>query len=173
VRYRRGDHDQAERLYLLSIPQLESTLGSRHPGTVLARVGLASVYAAQSKLDEAERLCRDALPDLRQAFGVEHPAVASVLRNLGRIEFRRGSYAEAELNYRRALASLEVVAGKGQPELADTLSDYAVLLKKTRRVQEAKDVQALARQILSDHARGSRRDTVAIEELEAKAHEAR
>ena len=103
------------------LPNSKQRWDLKTPGAVLARVGLAAVYAKQLRLDEAERLCPAALPDLQQAFGARHPAVASGLRNLAAIDFRLRSYADAESNYRRAIAIQEAVLGKGHADLTETL----------------------------------------------------
>ena len=57
------------------------------------------------------------------------------------------SYAEAEPLYQRALAIYENALGPEHPYVATTLENYAALLRKTARVDEAERFEARAKAI--------------------------
>jgi hypothetical protein len=89
------------------------------------------------------------------------------VNKLAVIAFHRGAYGEAESLYSRALSIQSKAYPQGHPEFASTLSNYALMLKKTQRTQEAKQAEAQAKQMFSTHRSENQRRTVTIQELEA------
>ena len=69
------------------------------------------------------------------------------LNNLGALYVTQGNYAEAEPLYRRALAIIEKALGPEHPNLATSLENYAALLRKTGRADEAAEMEARAKAI--------------------------
>ncbi|MDA2913832.1 tetratricopeptide repeat protein [Acidobacteriia bacterium AH_259_A11_L15] len=64
----------------------------------------------------------------------------------------QGKYPEAEPLYQRALAIWEKALGPEHPFVAQGLENYAVLLRKTNRHAEAKELEARARAIRAKQA---------------------
>ncbi len=62
-------------------------------------------------------------------------------------------YAEAEPLYKRALAVFEKALGPDHPHVAQSLENYAALLRKTGRGDEAAKLEARAKAIRAKHAR--------------------
>ena len=82
-------------------------------------------------------------------MGQDHSLVARILDNLAAIYFEQQEFAKAEPLYRRAVAIQEETLGRDHPDLAASLSDYAILLKKTHRKKQGAQMETLARNILS------------------------
>ncbi len=61
--------------------------------------------------------------------------------------------ADAEPLYQRALAIFEKALGPEHPKVAKALLNYAVLLRATRRSDEAAKMEARAKAIRAKHAK--------------------
>ena len=64
----------------------------------------------------------------------------------------QGRYADAEPLYKRSLAIWEKALGPDHPNVATVLVNYASLLRKTDRVDEAVKLEARAKAIRAKHA---------------------
>ncbi len=65
----------------------------------------------------------------------------------------QGKYAVAEPLYKRALAIWEKALGPEHPDVATALENYAALLRKAGRGEEAAKLEARAKAIRAKHAR--------------------
>ncbi len=65
----------------------------------------------------------------------------------------QGRYAEAEPLFKRSLAIREKSLGREHPDVATSLENYADLLGKTGRSDEAAKLEARAKAIRAKHAR--------------------
>ncbi len=74
------------------------------------------------------------------------------LNNLAALYQAWGRYAEAEPHYRRALAIVEKALGPEHPAVATSLENYAGLLRKTGRTEEAAGMEDRAQAIRARHA---------------------
>ncbi len=73
--------------------------------------------------------------------------VAATLHNLSALLYRQGKYAEAEPLVKRSVAIGEKTLGPEHPTVAAGLENYADLLRKMRRRNEAAKVAARAKAI--------------------------
>ncbi len=73
--------------------------------------------------------------------------MATSLNNLALLYATQGKYAEAEPLYQRALGIVEKALGPEHPHVAQSLENYAALLRKTGRDDEAVKLEARARAI--------------------------
>ena len=78
--------------------------------------------------------------------------MATALNNLANLYRDRGWYVDAKPLYQRALAILEKALGSDHPNLATSLENYAALLRKTERGNEAAKLEAHAKAIRAKHA---------------------
>ena len=81
--------------------------------------------------------------------------MATSLNNLAVLYRAQGKYAEAEPLYRRALAIKEKALGPEHPSVATVLANYAALLRKTNRDNEAAKLEACAKAIRAKHGQGA------------------
>ncbi len=79
--------------------------------------------------------------------------MAGSLNNLAALYAAQGRYAKAEPLYQRALAIAEKALGPDHPHVATALENYAALLRKTGRGNEAAKLEARAKAIRARHAR--------------------
>ena len=101
----------------------------------------------------------------RQPPGGYATAVATPPPPLTKGEFPR--FTEADSLYRRALGIAEKSLGSNHPDVAQTLADYALLLRKTKRKSEAVALNARAREILARNpALRSAQQTVDVQDLD-------
>ena len=89
-----------------------------------------------------------------------------IVNNLGQLYFKLHRYADAESLYRRALEIRERSLGPNHPDLIETLNAYAVLLKKTKRKQEAEVIMFRAEKIATqtDRTTGRTVDVRAVDQ---------
>jgi tetratricopeptide (TPR) repeat protein len=104
-------------------------------GNALARAG---------KFSEAEPLVRQALEIYEKAYGAEHVDVAKGAVALGLLCSKQEKYAEAEPLFQRAITILQKAEAK-QDLLVFALENYAELLRKTNRINEAEKLEAQAK----------------------------
>ena len=147
-----GKFSQAVPLVQRALAIREKILGSEHPDVAASLDNLAGLYRDQGKYAEAEVRYRRALAIGEKALGPEHPRVAASLNNLAGLYHAQGKYGQAEPGYRRALSILEKALGPKHPDVATVLESLAVVLRKTKRTAEAKELEARARVINAQHA---------------------
>jgi Flp pilus assembly protein TadD len=82
---RRGDLEEAERLYRRALEIKERVLGPEHPEVGTTLNNLAVVCWRRGRLDEAEALYRRAIDVLSRTVEPAHPALAASRDNLRRM----------------------------------------------------------------------------------------
>jgi tetratricopeptide (TPR) repeat protein len=139
----RRDFDCATRLYSQSLeirdrqvePDVAKVLGNIY--------ALAQSLAVQRKYAKAEPLAERGLRLTEQHKGGNRGEVAAAAVFLAEVYRQRRRYADAEPFYQRALALLEDQPGQRRIA-AWVMQQYALLLRATRRWDEAKEMQARA-----------------------------
>jgi tetratricopeptide (TPR) repeat protein len=76
-------------------------------------------------------------PSANRPSGPQHPRIALSLGNLARVYGATGRCAEAEPLHQRCLEIIEKALPPDHPHLVRGLRDYAVLLDKLGRAEEA------------------------------------
>jgi tetratricopeptide (TPR) repeat protein len=139
---KRNDYALAEGYLRRSLAIREKALGSKDPNVAYSIGNLGDLYYLKGDYSKAEPLYQRALSILEESLGQEHPASATFMKRLGRLYVAKGDYAHAELLYKRALKVEEKTLGPDQVVIASTLDDYADLLSKMNRVEEAQILRA-------------------------------
>ena len=147
-----GRYTEAESLLQRALAIREKAIQPDHPDMANSLNSLAELYRVQGKYAEAESLFQRALVIDEKAYGLEHPKVATDLNNLALFYHTQGKHTQAEAFYQRALAILEKTLAI-HPHVAICLENYARLLKKTRREDEAAKLRERAQEIREKHAR--------------------
>jgi tetratricopeptide (TPR) repeat protein len=99
---------------------------------------LAALYQKEGKSKEAEALCQQIAATIQKLYEPNDPRVVPSLTNIATSEFRLGYYTGAELLFKRVIDVLESSKYRNSSDMASALENYAVLLKKTGRPEEAK-----------------------------------
>jgi len=126
------NYPKAEALYTQALAHLEDQADPRPPQLAGLLNRLAELHLAQGHHSLADSLGKRAMACKLGAQGYEY--------------YLQGKYAQAETFYRRALAIHEKALGD-HPELARTLDNLALLLKKSKRDEEAQAAEDRARQL--------------------------
>jgi len=98
---------------------------------------LAVVYQLQGKYGFAEDSYLRALAVKRRALGDDNAEVAVELHNLAVLNSARRRFTEAEGYYRRALSMRGKHLGIDHPDYASTVAEFAKLMRRTGRADEA------------------------------------
>lgn len=126
----------------------ESTLGPEHVDVAMALTRLARIYEHQGKAEQVDESLKRAMDIRHQALGVEHPDFATALAELLRV---RGNYDEAARLYGFVVTSLEEVLGHEAIELVPVFENYATVLSKLGKEDEAATYETQAMVIKVQH----------------------
>ena len=99
----KGDLAGAEPLCREALERQRTTLGERHPHTLISTSDLGKLLRAKGDFAAAEPLCREALGVQRETLGNRHPSTLASINNLGRLLKEKGDLAAAEPLSREAL----------------------------------------------------------------------
>ena len=82
------------------------------------------------------------LASLIDEYGFDFPEAARLMNRAGQYLAERAQYAEAELFFKRALDIREKALGHEHPDTVSALKNYATLLRKMSRENEADELEA-------------------------------
>jgi tetratricopeptide (TPR) repeat protein len=148
ARYDQQLRDKAitESKQLLAIK--EQQFGPEGAEVATAAGSLGSLYQGYGQFAEAEALFKRALAIREKVSGRDHLDTAGDLQRLSSLYEEQGRYAEAEPLINRALAILEKEFGQNNPRRTlPALENYATLLRKLGRTNEAVVIEAKAKEI--------------------------
>lgn len=145
-----GDIDGAEALYRRALEGRIAILGEGHPETLTTRQNLANVMVIKGRQAEAVPILQELLSLQRKVRGPGHPNTSIAAATLAWAYEDLGRLDEAEALYRETLA-LERQSGADFPEAFSTQQNFAMLLMKRDKLDEA------ARQFAEVIARASPR----------------
>lgn len=163
----RRQFDEPEALLRQSQALIETAFGADSPR-------LASSLLTYAGLLTAERRYSDALIPAERAWQILRAAsipipksyLASALSILGTVYYHNGRLAEAESSSRQCVELAEESLGPEHPRLGLYLANYANILKRAGRRNEAKEAQKQADEILNRYpAPGSGGYTVNVAAL--------
>ena len=143
VLFLRRDYRGAEAAQLQALVLFEESKSLQ----AVALNDLAVLY--QAKHNDAK-----AAESLERAVALLGPgqARARMLCNLGVLRWKAGRKAEAESGFKQALREMEEAVGSQHPDVGRILEEYSVVLKKSGRVVESRDMQTRAKGIQSTFA---------------------
>jgi len=140
-------YELAEPLYQRALTIDKRLLGPEHPDTATSLNNLALLYKNQGKYELAEPLYQRALAIRERVLGPEHPDTALSLHWLAFSYSRKGEYEQTEALYLRTLKIYEKTLPPDHPNIARVLDNYASLLRKMNRIEEASKFEKRAREI--------------------------
>ena len=116
---------------------LTKTLGSDHPRTLAARVGLAGAYRAAGRLDKAVPLFERTLTDCERVLGPDHPDTLAARNNLAGVYESAGRLDKAIPLFKRTLAAHERVLGPDHPDTLTSRNNLAFAYRSAGRLDKA------------------------------------
>ncbi len=144
--YAGGRYEDADRLFQQALRIAEEP---RPPGAgsgdLLARLG--DFFHSVGNYRQAEELIQRSLAIRERSLPPESTEVLASLNELALLHYAQGKYAEAETLYLRLLPVLENHRGPEDREVAICLDNYAAVLRKLKRDDEAAKAFARAREI--------------------------
>jgi tetratricopeptide (TPR) repeat protein len=102
---------------------------------------MAALYHTQGKYKMAQDLYNRCLDVKIKLHGEENLEVAVNLHNLAAVHSAKGRWTLAEPLYRRALEIREKALGAEHRDLVPILTNYALMLKRAKRDEEAKQLE--------------------------------
>jgi tetratricopeptide (TPR) repeat protein len=139
---------------------LESVYGRAHRNLIPSLSNFADLHLILKKFVEAEKLGRRALDIAEATLGKQSLDWANAALAIGRALAGQSRMVEADLFFRDAISVVEHLLGRNSPTYGRALQAYAELLRRTKRVKQAKEVEEHAAAILS-----VREHTVDVTEL--------
>jgi tetratricopeptide (TPR) repeat protein len=109
---------------------------------------LGQIYLLSGRDRDAYRTLLRAREEARPFWRPDHPELGVLEAALGLLDYRAGNYDSAEKRTRIALASVQQLLGPDHSEVAMISTQLALILKKQKRKEESKEMEARARRIL-------------------------
>jgi len=144
-----GKLGRAEALLRQALALLEERFGPDDPMLSSALGPLAATLTREGKYKEALSLAERTWQILRKAPGVGEPNLINTMSTLGMLYSLTGQFAEAEFYGKEAVAKAEAIYGPEHYRLGWHLANYAAILKRMGRKDDARKVQQRSAAILA------------------------
>jgi tetratricopeptide (TPR) repeat protein len=142
-----GRLGQARGLAEEAVAMSERVNGRDHVTTGLFLNTLSEIQRRDGDLEAADRGTARALP-LCEKFGPSSTYLSEVLMTRAQVERDLGRLAESDATFRKLFNILEDTSRQGGPaRLTAALREYAVLLRRLRRTEDATEVEARIRSL--------------------------
>jgi len=127
----------AETLWMSAVQESEE-FGPADPRLAKTLERLAEAYWSQGKFRQAEQPANQAFQIYTSKLGSDHSDLGDPAERLAMIYHWQGKYGLAEPLFKQAIAIKTKVLGGSHPKVVSILQNYADLLCKTHREEEAK-----------------------------------
>lgn len=121
-------HEESERLFVLTIDQLKRRIGAEAPMVLSATIDRGANLITWGRPRDADVLLAPLAPAIEKRFGAESGDNARLLANLAFLRHAQGRFAEAETLARRALSIREAKLKPDDPLLGSTRARIAAAL---------------------------------------------
>jgi Tfp pilus assembly protein PilF len=138
--------DIAKQLSCHALANLENTLGSNHPDTLLMLLKLGTLLRKNSEYKEAELFIHQALNGFKNVLGPDHPHTLLTINELGNLISDNCDTEGAELLYRKALVGRQKTLGEDHPDTLNSLNNLGNILHEKKDYDGA---EALYRRALA------------------------
>jgi tetratricopeptide (TPR) repeat protein len=153
--YDEGKYEQGIKTAKESIAFAEGVFGADNPNLGSSLNVLGQLYAAAKDYGQAESAFRRALglyqnsdsPDLGLALTLGN--LAKMYEAQNKNEEAKRSYEEASGHWQKAISDIEDTLGTNHLSVANNLEEYALVLRKIGKEQEAAQLEGRAREIRS------------------------
>lgn len=152
ISFREHKYAEAEPLFKQALRIQEKTLRQDHPDLAMTLIHLADLYFAQGMYKKAGPLYSRTLAIQEETFGAEHINVSDTVYRMALMYKLQKKYLKSEPFFLRALSIREGILGPEHNEVGEILANYASLLRRMGRKDEAKKMEARAKAIHKKHA---------------------
>ena len=136
-------YGEAEKLYSKIFAIEEKALGFKNPELAAHLNNQGELFLGEGSFDKAEVALRHSI-EIYDSLNPDDTQLIAPLSNLGQVYWATFRYAEAEALYEHAIAIGEKASLSSRSDLAITRRNYAQLLDKLGRTDEAAKQRALA-----------------------------
>ncbi len=144
-----GKPGEAETLLRQAVAILEERFGPDHPLVASALGPLGSTLTKEGRYKEALSLTERTWRILRKDPRVSEPDLLNTMSTLGLLYSMTGQFQDAEFFAKEAVAKAEAIYGPDHMRLGWHLANYADVLKRTGRKDEARAAQQRSAAILA------------------------
>jgi tetratricopeptide (TPR) repeat protein len=144
-----GNYAESQLVYERILVDRLNKLGPNDVKLVGDLKNLAGVLCCQGKFNQAETFMRRTIAILESHRAQEDPELCDFLSILSGIYYRQEKFAEAEPLAERVVRMQEITNGESMP-LVDALNDYAKVLRKLGKTEQAEHVYERAQSISTD-----------------------
>jgi len=141
IQQARGKHPEAQEFFESALKNVEKTSGPDSIQVAKLLDRLAIVNYNNGNPSKTESYYKRALAIREKALGAEHADVAHSIYNLAEFFQFQGNYKAAEPLYQRLIEIRNKNSEKEPEPLGEALSRYACLLRKTKRLDEAQQLE--------------------------------
>ncbi len=145
----KGKYSDAEPLYKKSLKIKEAVNGTDHLSLAPILDNLALISYVNGSHGATEKLYQRALSVREKHLGPSHSNVMKSLSRLADFYQIRGAFHKAEPLLQRVMAEGEKVRGATSSGLGESLYQYACLKRKMKQTEEAKKLEAGAREVMN------------------------
>ena len=163
VLMRRGQYDDAEKLYRRALELRQQKFGERSPEFARGLQNLAEALRATKQQVEAALLNQRAVEIQEATLGPNHPEVASTVFELGLRAHADRRYAEAEQLYQRVLDIRTRSLGAADPGVAEVLTRMGLLNESLSKAADAESFYQRAISIFETAGRETPEYALAME----------
>jgi tetratricopeptide (TPR) repeat protein len=156
---------EAPALYDRALRLFEQSPGLHAAGIVSALTNRAVLAVRNGKAPDAVLDLNRAIETYEKAVGQHHPDLLRPLVNLARVYVILDRPAFAAVPIRRATYIAETALGRNHPILGEILATYAVVLKKTGKRRESREMERRSQAIYAEYPRNRPNTTVHISDL--------
>lgn len=144
IYYNLGLFDKAHEHYTVSLDIRSSTLGEKHPDTIMGFNNLGLVSIRTGRIDDAIANHRLALKGRTLTLGAEDPQTLVSMNNLAAALEMKGQADEARDLFTRALEAQRRVRGPQHPDTLSTTVNLGNLLRRTNQLDAAAELHQRA-----------------------------
>lgn len=146
--YDQGNYSEAQNLYEKILSVRETELGESDPELIADLANLVRVLCVQAQFAQAETYVRRIISILEMAQPNDTQKLADALNTLAQIYFQQGKFEHCQPVLDRSVRLKQQVLGENHIDMADCYRDYARLMRKLNRTDEAETYYNRAKVIL-------------------------
>lgn len=146
--YDQGNYSEAQNLYDKILSVRETELGESDPELIADLANLVRVLCVQAQFAQAETYVRRIISILEMAQPNDTQKLADALNTLAQIYFQQGKFEHCQPVLDRSVRLKQQVLGENHIDMADCYRDYARLMRKLNRTDEAETYYNRAKVIL-------------------------
>ncbi|KAF2196659.1 TPR-like protein [Delitschia confertaspora ATCC 74209] len=137
---RKGQHEEAAKLYMRAIEGREKLFGADHSQTLKSVCGLANLWMRKGLLGEAKELYLRALETSKTHQSCDNPDLLRAVHGLAAVLSFQGNYDESVIQYERVVAGRMAILGAEHADTLRSMEGLAIVYLFTRKLPKAREL---------------------------------